>query len=102
MTLTDLLPGQQARIVSVGGDGPLRRRLLDMGLTPGTALIMEQPAPSGDPLCIRVRSFELTLRRADASCIDIEGACAPSTACDYCPGCGLKPRRERRRRRGAR
>ena len=59
-------------IVAVGGEGAIRRRLLDMGLTPGTEVTMLPPAPAGDPLAIRLRGFELTLRRADCANIEID------------------------------
>lgn len=103
MTLKDLKPGQYARISKVGGDGALRSRLMDMGLTPGTDLIMEQPAPSGDPLCVRIRSFNLSLRKDDAANIEIEDICYPaSSSCANCMGCGRKSKRfgRRMRRRG--
>lgn len=73
MSIADMHPGQGATIVNVGGDGPIRRRLLDMGLTPGTKIRMLQPAPSGDPVSIYIRSFELSLRKHDALNIEIAG-----------------------------
>lgn len=73
MSIADLHPGQEALIVKVRGDGPIRRRLLDMGLTPGTKIRMLQPAPSGDPVSIFIRSFELSLRRRDALNVEIAG-----------------------------
>lgn len=71
MSIADLQPGQSATIFKVGGDGPIRRRLLDMGLTPGTRIKMLQPAPSGDPVSIFIRSFELSLRRQEALNVEI-------------------------------
>ena len=103
MTLAELRPGQQASIISVGGVGALRRRLLDMGLTPGTRLEMGQSAPSGDPLCLRIRSFDLSLRKSDADCIEITEPCLPSIVCSSCPGCGqVSQSRKRHRRQGRR
>ncbi len=107
MTLAELLPGQQAEIVEVKGEGALRRRLLDMGLTPGTQLIMGTPAPSGDPLCIRIRSYVLSLRKEDASFIEVDLLQMMSDFCGDCKGCSHslqqrdchKPRRGRRARR---
>ena len=72
MTLDQLPIGKQARILSVGGEGALRRRLLDMGLTPHTKLMVRKVAPMGDPIELHVRSFELTIRLDDAREIEIE------------------------------
>ena len=110
MTLAELKPGQQAEIVEVRGEVDLRRRLLAMGLTPGTRLIMGTPAPSGDPLCIRIRSYVLSLRKADADFIEVDRVQMAASFCGDCNGCSRnfqqkdcrKPGRGRRgRRRGA-
>lgn len=74
MTLSQLPVGKQGKIKSVGGEGALRRRLLDMGLTPKTTVEMHKVAPMGDPLEIYLRGYSLTLRIADASNIEIEQA----------------------------
>ena len=66
-TLNDLPIGQTATIDSVGGTGALRQHLLDMGLVTGTAVTMVKRAPLGDPIEVRVRSYELTLRQSEAS-----------------------------------
>lgn len=71
MTLDRLPVGQSAVIASVGGSGALRCRLLDMGLTPGTAVTVQKLAPAGDPMELRLRGFELTLRRSDAECVTL-------------------------------
>lgn len=71
MTLNDLKIGQSAVIAAVGGEGPLRNRLIDMGLIPKTALTLRKVAPMGDPIEIRVRGYELTLRREDAAKITV-------------------------------
>ena len=73
MTLDRLEIGRSAVIKSVGGDGPLRLRLLDMGLIPKTTVTMQKVAPMGDPVEIRVRGYELTIRKADAVNIVLEG-----------------------------
>ena len=73
MTLDKLEVGKDAVIESVGGKGALRRHFLDMGLTPGTEVTMMKNAPMGDPIELRLRSYELTLRLADASQIEISG-----------------------------
>ncbi len=72
MTLATLEIGQMARIVKVGGEGALRRRLLDMGLTPNTKIMVRKIAPMKDPIEIFVRDYELTLRKEDASQIEVE------------------------------
>ena len=72
MTLDQLKVGQSATITEVGGEGPLRLRLLDMGLIPRTRVSLQKVAPMGDPIEIRVRGYELTLRVADARNIRIE------------------------------
>ena len=73
MTLDKLEVGKDAVIESVGGKGALRRHFLDMGLTPGTEVTMMKKAPMGDPIVLRLRSYELTLRLADAAQIEISG-----------------------------
>lgn len=73
MTLDKLEVGKDAVIQSVGGEGALRRHFLDMGLTPGTEVTMMKRAPMGDPVELRLRSYELTLRLADAARIEIAG-----------------------------
>lgn len=72
MTLDQLPIGQQAVITAVGGEGELRCRLLDMGLIPHTIVQMQKVAPMGDPMEIRLRGYELTLRKEDAAKITIE------------------------------
>lgn len=76
MTLDQLEVGQTARISVVGGEGDLRLRLLDMGLIPRTVVTLQKRAPMGDPIEIRVRGYELTLRAADASNIQVVAASA--------------------------
>jgi Fe2+ transport system protein A len=71
-TLDELEIGGSARIAAVRGEGALRDRLLDMGLTPGTAVMVRKMAPMGDPMELMLRGYELTLRRSDAKNIDIE------------------------------
>ena len=73
MTLDQLKAGTSAVITAVGGDGALRCRLLDMGLIPRTAVRLQKVAPMGDPIEIRVRGYELTLRVEDAMNIQVKG-----------------------------
>ena len=72
MTLDELAVGKTAVIKSVGGEGPLRLRLLDMGLIPRTKVTMQKIAPMGDPIELHVRGYELTLRKEDAHRIELE------------------------------
>ncbi len=72
MTLSQLPIGHTAVITSVGGEGPLRCRLLDMGLIPGTAVTVRKIAPMGDPMELRLRGYELTIRLADAQNIEVD------------------------------
>ena len=72
MTLDQLAIGQSAVITKVGGEGTLRCRLLDMGLIPRTTVTLKKVAPRGDPMELRVRGYELTLRREDAARIEVE------------------------------
>lgn len=77
MTLDQLGIGRTATITAVGGKGPLRLRLLDMGLIPRTEVTLTKVAPMGDPLEIRIRGYELTIRKEDCSNITVtEGGTA--------------------------
>ena len=62
MTLKEMKPGQSGQVVSIGEKGPLKRRIMDMGITPGTAVKVIKTAPLGDPVEINVRGYELSLR----------------------------------------
>ena len=73
MTLDQLSIGASAVITAVGGDGALRCRLLDMGLIPRTRVTLQKVAPMGDPIEIRVRGYELTLRVDEAKKIEVDG-----------------------------
>ena len=74
MTLNQLKTGSSGIITAVGGDGPLRCRLLDMGLIPHTRVTLQKVAPMGDPIEIMVRGYELTLRVEEAWKIEIKEA----------------------------
>ena len=74
MTLDELPVGSEGVIAAVGGDGPLRCRLLDMGLIPRTRVEKIKVAPLGDPMQIRIRGYELTLRSEDAKMIVLKEA----------------------------
>lgn len=72
MTLDTLKIGQSAIITGVGGEGALRCRLLDMGLIPKTKVTLIKKAPMGDPIELRLRGYELTIRNEDAEKIEIK------------------------------
>lgn len=72
MTLDKLKVGQSAVIKTVGGEGALRLRLLDMGLIPKTKVMVRKVAPMGDPIELHLRGYELTIRLEDAEKIEIE------------------------------
>ena len=71
MTLRDLKVGQSGPVQAVGGEKALRRRFLDMGITPGTAVTVKKVAPLGDPIEILLRGYVLSLRLEDAEKITI-------------------------------
>lgn len=71
MTLRELPVGRDARVVAVNGEGPVTRRLLEMGLIPGVAVQVVKKAPFGDPLEIRVRGYSLAMRKSEAETIDV-------------------------------
>ena len=64
--------GETGVIVSIGGEGRIRRRLLDMGLTPGAEVYLRKKAPLGDPLEVTLRGYELSLRKDEAKWIELE------------------------------
>ncbi|MCR5033209.1 MAG: ferrous iron transport protein A [Lachnospiraceae bacterium] len=71
-TLKDVAIGQSATIKKLHGEGPTRRRIMDMGLTKGTEVYVRKVAPLGDPIELTVRGYELTVRKADAEYIEVE------------------------------
>ena len=71
-TLRDVKVGKTAKVIRLTGDGPVKRRIMDMGITRGVELYVRKVAPLGDPLEITVRGYELSLRKADAEMIEIE------------------------------
>lgn len=71
-TLDELKIGEQGIVVSIGSSGALRRRIIDMGITPGAAVIKRKAAPFGDPIEINVRGYELSIRRSEAKEIMLE------------------------------
>ena len=71
-TLRDVRVGSHAVIVKLHGEGALKRRIMDMGLTKGTAVRVRKVAPLGDPLELTVRGYELSIRKGDAETIEVE------------------------------
>ena len=71
-TLRDVKIGARAKVIKVHGEGALRRRIMDMGLTKGVEVYVGKVAPLGDPIEITVRGYELSLRKADAEMIEVE------------------------------
>jgi len=71
MTLANLKPGQSAQVFRIRGTGALRRRIMEMGLTPGAELCLRKTAPFGDPIEIYLRGYSLTLRKADAALVEL-------------------------------
>lgn len=71
-TLRDASFGRPVKVIAVHGDGPVRRRIMDMGITRGCIVTVNRSAPLGDPLEITVRGYELTIRKEDAELIGIE------------------------------
>jgi Fe2+ transport system protein FeoA len=72
MTLEELKPGKSGKIVHITGDARSRRRIVDMGVTPGTRIEVERVAPLGDPIEVRIRGYRLLVRKSEASHITIE------------------------------
>ena len=71
-TLKEIACGQTVKVKKLTGDGPVKRRIMDMGITKGAEIFVRKVAPFGDPVEITVRGDELSLRKADASMIEVE------------------------------
>ena len=71
-TLNDFKIGESGKVVAVNGEGKLKRRLFDMGVTPGADIFLRKKAPLGDPMEITVRGYELTLRKTEAELVLME------------------------------
>ncbi len=71
-TLKDVKVGQSAVVAKLHGEGAVRRRIMDMGLTKGTEVYVRKVAPLGDPMELKVRGYELSVRKADAERIEVE------------------------------
>lgn len=71
-TLKDVKCGQTVRVKKIKGEGPVRRRIMDMGITKGSEIYVRKVAPLGDPVEINIRGYELTLRKFDAEMVIVE------------------------------
>ena len=72
MTLREVKVGQTCKVVKLTGTGPVKRRIMDMGITKGQLVRVIKVAPLGDPMEITVRNYELSVRKADAEMIEVE------------------------------
>lgn len=71
-TLKDVKVGETATVARLHGEGPVKRRIMDMGITKGTDVYVRKVAPLGDPVEVTVRGYELSLRKADAEMIEVQ------------------------------
>ena len=71
-TLKETSVGETVKVVKLNGSGPVKRRIMDMGITKGVDVFVRKVAPLGDPVEVTVRGYELSLRRADAEMIEVE------------------------------
>ena len=74
MTLRDIKVGKTVTVIKLTGEGAIKRRIMDMGITKGVEIYVQKLAPLGDPIEITVRGYELSLRKDDAEMIEIEYA----------------------------
>lgn len=71
-SLKDISVGETAKVVKINGEGKVKRRIMDMGITKGTEIYVRKVAPLGDPIEVTVRGYELSLRKDDAEMIEME------------------------------
>ena len=72
MTLKEVSVGQTVKVAKLDGEGPVKRRIMDMGITKGVEVYVRKVAPLGDPIEVTVRGYELSLRKEDAQMIEVE------------------------------
>ena len=72
MTLKDAQVGSTVKVVKSHGEGAYNRRIMDMGITKGSEIFIRKVAPLGDPVEVTIRGYELSLRKADAECVDVQ------------------------------
>ena len=71
-TLKDVAVGESATIIKIHGEGKVKRRIMDMGITKGTEVFVRKVAPLGDPMELNIRGYELSVRKGDAEMIEVE------------------------------
>lgn len=71
-TLNQVKVGETVKVTKIAGEGPVKRRIMDMGITKGVEVYVRKVAPLGDPVEVTVRGYELSLRKADAEMIEVE------------------------------
>ncbi|MBQ3973916.1 MAG: FeoA family protein [bacterium] len=71
-TLKDVAVGDTCRVKKLHGEGPVKRRIMDMGITKGVDILVRKVAPLGDPMELNVRGYELSVRKADAEMVEVE------------------------------
>lgn len=72
MTLKEVKPGNTVKVTKISGEGAIKRRIMDMGLTKGVEIFVRKVAPLGDPVEITVRGYELSVRKYDAELVEVE------------------------------
>lgn len=72
MTLKDAQVGSTVKVVKIHAEGAYKRRIMDMGITKGSEIFIRKVAPLGDPVEVTIRGYELSLRKADAECVDVQ------------------------------
>lgn len=72
MKLSEVTKGNTVKVLSLKGEGPVRRRIMDMGVTKGTQIFVRKVAPLGDPMQISLRGYELSIRKVDAELIEVK------------------------------
>lgn len=71
-TLSEVKVGETTKVLKLHGEGPVKRRIMDMGITKGVEIFVRKVAPLGDPMELNVRGYELSIRKADAQMIEVE------------------------------
>lgn len=71
-TLNQVKVGETVKVTKIAGEGPIKRKIMDMGITKGVEIYVRKVAPLGDPVEITVRNYELSVRKADAAIIEVE------------------------------
>jgi len=71
-TLKEIKPGETVRVTKIRGEGPVKRRIMEMGITKGVEIYIRKVAPLADPVEVTVRGYELSLRKADAELVEVE------------------------------